>query len=94
MLAGRRYLSPRIPPITNKMSLGAAHIGLSRLTPRQHEILRLIGDGKTTIEIADALGLSARTVGFHRSNIRRALGIDSEAGLTRWAVLFRVGEGA
>jgi DNA-binding NarL/FixJ family response regulator len=94
VLAGRRYLSPRVPPITNRMSLGAAHLGLAQLTPRQHEILRLIGDGKTTAEMAEALGLSARTVGFHRTNIRKALGVDSEAGLTRWAVLFRLGEGA
>lgn len=94
VLAGRRYLSPRVPAITNRMSLGAAHPGLAQLTPRQHEILRMIGDGKTTAEIAETLGLSARTVGFHRTNIRKALGIDSEAGLTRWAVLFRLGEGA
>lgn len=94
VLAGHRYLSPRVPPITNRMSLGAAHLGLAQLTPRQHEILSMIGDGKTTAEIAEALGLSARTVGFHRTNIRKALGIDSEAGLTRWAVLFRLGEGA
>ncbi len=92
--SGKRYLSPRVPPITNRMSLGAAHVGLAQLTPRQHEILRLIGDGKTTAEMADTLGLSQRTVGFHRTNIRKALGIDSEAGLTRWAVLFRLGEGA
>ena len=92
--AGGRYVSPRVPPRTDQMSLDAAHPGLARLTPRQQEIVRLIGDGKTTAEIAQQLGLSQRTIGFHRSNIRKALGIDSELCLARQAVLFRMSEGS
>ena len=90
VLAGRRFLSPRIPPRTQSLGMAAAHPGLSKLTPRQQEIVQLIGDGKTTAEIAAILGLSQRTVGFHRSNIRKTLGIDSELGLARQAVLYRM----
>lgn len=92
VLAGRRYLSARVPPITNRVGLGAIHAGLARLTPRQQEIIRLIGQGKTTAEIARLLGLGPRTVTFHRANIRKVLGIGSEWGLLRYAILMQVSE--
>jgi DNA-binding NarL/FixJ family response regulator len=94
VLGGGRYLSPRIPPHSQHLSIDAAHPALSKLTPRQQEIVQLIGDGKSTAEIAAILGLSQRTVGFHRTNIRKTLGIDSEMGLARQAVLFRMGQSA
>ena len=71
---------------------GALHPAFAQLTPRQQEIMRLIGDGKSTADIAQITGLSQRTVGFHRSNIRKVLGIDSELGLARQAMLFRMAE--
>jgi PAS domain S-box-containing protein len=43
------------------------------LTPREVEIARLIREGRTTKEIAGLLNLSARSVDFHRLNIRRKL---------------------
>lgn len=92
VLAGRRYLSARVPPITNRVGLGAIHAGFARLTPRQQEIIRLIGQGKTTAEIARLLGLGPRTVTFHRANIRKVLGIGSEWGLLRYAILMQVSE--
>ncbi|HEY2806011.1 MAG TPA: response regulator transcription factor, partial [Gemmatimonadales bacterium] len=92
VLAGKRYLSPRVPPRTQKVGLGAMHPAFAQLTPRQQEIMRLIGDGKSTADIAQITGLSQRTVGFHRSNIRKVLGIDSELGLARQALLFRMAE--
>lgn len=92
VLAGRRYVSPRVPKLSHRVSLGARHLGLARLTPRQQEIVRLIGDGKSTAEIADALGLRPSTVAFHRANIRKALGIPTEWGLVRFAILTTIGE--
>ncbi len=89
VLAGRRYLSARVPNITSRVGLGAIHAGLARLTPRQQEIVRLIGQGKTTAEIAKLLGIGPSTVTFHRANSRKALGIDSEWGLVRWAILMQ-----
>ena len=93
VLDGRRFLSPRIPPRTQTLGMAAVHPALAGLTSRQQDIVRLIGDGKTTAEIAEILGLSQRNVSFHRSNIRRRLGIDSEMGLTRLAVIYRMSEG-
>ena len=39
------------------------------------------------------MGLSVHTISFHRRNIRRVLGIESESGLVRAAVLMGVGIG-
>jgi DNA-binding NarL/FixJ family response regulator len=45
------------------------------LTPREHEVLRLLAQGKTDREIADALVVSRRTVNAHVANILSQLGV-------------------
>jgi DNA-binding NarL/FixJ family response regulator len=60
-----------------------------RLTPRLREVLRMIGEGGSTKEIAFKLRLSAKTVEFHRTRLMKHLGIQGVAGLVRYAV--RVG---
>jgi DNA-binding NarL/FixJ family response regulator len=45
------------------------------LTRRQVEILRLLGSGKTTDEIADELGLSRTTVRNYIASLLAALGV-------------------
>ncbi len=94
VMAGGTYMSSRVPPSSNRMALKADHAGLAQLTPRQHEIIGLIADGRTSAEIAQQLGLSERTVAFHRTNIRAKLGVDSEHGLVRYALLMRLEGGA
>jgi DNA-binding NarL/FixJ family response regulator len=91
VLAGERYVSPRVPRISNKVGLGAMHAGLARLTPRQQQIVRLLGEGKTSIEIGRALGLTESTIVFHRKGIRKTLGISNEWELNRFAILVTIG---
>ena len=90
VLAGRCYVSPRVPRISYRLGMGAAHLGFARLTQRQQQIMRLIGDGRSTAEIAALLHVSRSTIGYHRGNIRQALGIESESGLQYYAVLLHV----
>ena len=59
------------------------------LTPRQTEIIKLIADGYSTKEIAEALHISIKTAETHRANIMKRLDIYDIAGLTRYAL--RVG---
>lgn len=89
-LAGRRYLSPRVPKITHRVGMGSAHLAVSRLTPRQQEILGFLADGLSSHEIADRIGLSANSVTFHRSRLRKVLGLASEFELVRYAILMRL----
>jgi DNA-binding NarL/FixJ family response regulator len=57
-----------------------------RLTTREREIVQLLAEGQTNKEVAAALGLSAKTVATHRSNIMRKLGLHSVGELTRYAI--------
>ena len=56
------------------------------LTPRQMQILSLIADGHSTKEIADRLGLSTRTVEFHRYEMEERLRVKGTALLVRSAI--------
>lgn len=51
------------------------------LTLREQQVLLLIGEGKTTKEIAGTLGLSPATVAVYRKNICRYLNLHSTAEL-------------
>jgi DNA-binding NarL/FixJ family response regulator len=61
---------------------------LTRLSARQLEVLGLVAEGLTTREIARDLGLSAKTVETHRSDIMKRLDIHDVVGLVRYAVRF------
>lgn len=93
LTSAKPFISPRIPRRSFRDGAAVEHPALDRLTPRHRQILRLIGDGKSTQNIADDLGVSPRTVEFHRASIRKALGITTEWGLMRFAIMMRVSEG-
>lgn len=79
---GQRYLSPLIAS-----KLGEAGSGTrDKLTPREREVLRLIALGHTSVEIAEKLGLSPRTIETHRARIHRKLGLNTRAQLVRYAL--------
>lgn len=61
------------------------------LTRRELEILGLVAQAKSNMEIADNLYISPQTVGAHRKNIMRKLNISSTAGLVRFAIENQVG---
>jgi DNA-binding NarL/FixJ family response regulator len=92
VMHGKTYLSPRVTPPPHGVHVGPLPSSISQLTPRQLEILRRIGEGHDTGSIAEQLGVSEHTVHFHRRNLRRLLGIESEQGLTRVATMFTVRE--
>ena len=56
------------------------------LTDRQRQILQLIAEGKQNKEIAEILGVSVKTVEFHRSSLMAKLGAHTVAELTRFAI--------
>jgi two-component system response regulator NreC len=59
---------------------------LQRLSSREREIVQLVVEGKTSKEVGEVLGISARTAENHRAHIMHKLGEDSVAGLVRYAI--------
>ena len=56
------------------------------LSKREKEILRLIGEGKTSNEISEVLSIGKTTVDTHRKNILKKLSIQGKTDLVRFAV--------
>jgi DNA-binding NarL/FixJ family response regulator len=56
------------------------------LTPRELEIVKLVAEGHTSDEIAEALVIAKKTVEHHRSNILEKLGMRDRVELTRYAI--------
>jgi DNA-binding NarL/FixJ family response regulator len=92
---GQVYLSPAVSKhvLADYMRAGepsAPSVGegssIDRLTPRQREVLQLIAEGRTVKQIAQTLGISAKTVETHRAQIMERLAIHDLAGLVRYAI--------
>lgn len=66
-------------------ALGERHAG-AQLSRRELEVLRLIGSGRKTSEIADQLGISGKTVETHRSRIKEKLELESSTELMMVAI--------
>jgi len=58
----------------------------NRLTSREREIVQLLAEGKSSKEVAVALGISVKTAETHRANIMRKLEIHSVSELVRYAI--------
>lgn len=86
VLIGKTYLSPRIRGYAATPGGNGSSNGGNRLTSRQREVLRLVASGKTTKEIARDLGISPKTVEFHRGRLMERIGAHDVTGLTRFAV--------
>ncbi|SEH50076.1 DNA-binding response regulator, NarL/FixJ family, contains REC and HTH domains [Mycolicibacterium rutilum] len=56
------------------------------LTPREEEVLKLVAEGYSSREIANTLGISAKTVDRHRTNLLAKLGLQDRVALTRYAI--------
>jgi DNA-binding NarL/FixJ family response regulator len=78
---------------------GGSESEIEQLTPREREVLRHIARGFMYKEVAQRLGISAKTVEAHVSAVLRKLQLSSRHELSRWAVerrlvtLDRPGEG-
>lgn len=89
VMANRRYLSPMLAPEVRDAleTQGMASEGFTdRLTSRQVEVLSLLSSGYPTKVIAQRLGISVKTVEFHKSNIVQKLGLHTTSELTKYAL--------
>ena len=56
------------------------------LTKREHEVLVLVAEGRSTRQIAEQLGIAFKTAVVHRHNIHKKLGVHNAVLLTRLAI--------
>ena len=89
--AGEGFLSPTVAKILLRDAQGDEESGggAGPLSSREREVLQLVGEGKSSPEIAKLLHLSVKTVEGHRARIMSKLDIHDVAGLVRYAI--RVG---
>ena len=57
-----------------------------QLTPRQQEVLRMFANGLSAKTIATAMGISVKTVEFHKAGLVRKLGLKTASDLTKFAL--------
>ncbi len=85
---GETYIDAAVAPLLVKKTRdhrrGATDS--SDLTPREAEVLRLIARGRSNRDIAVALGISVKTVEFHKARSVAKLGLPSRADIVRYAI--------
>lgn len=86
--AGRRYLSQKITEsvVDDYIRKRAVESPLDSLSQREREILQLLVEGRSGIEIAKQLHVSPKTVDTYRSRMMQKLGIGDLPGLVKFAL--------
>lgn len=87
VLSGGLWVSPKIGSNMIQAFLSGTQGGspLRDLTERETQIFNLIGSGLTSVEIANQLVVSKRTVNAHRENIKTKLGLANSSQLMKKA---------
>jgi two-component system response regulator NreC len=88
---GEVYLYPSLAKLLVKDYLAQSmqfknQSTLDGLTPRENEVLTLLADGASNVEIAEQLSISPKTVARHRENIMGKLNLHSRAELVKYAI--------
>jgi DNA-binding NarL/FixJ family response regulator len=91
VLAGRTYLTPSIA--SEPASVFATRFLSSRgaeITGREREVLQLLAEGKSMKQAAGLLGVTPRTIAFHKYSMMRRLNLKTGAELVQHAVAIGV----
>ena len=89
VMTDRRYVSPEVAPDVRE---SIEHPWIrpegynARLTPRQREVLRMLANGLAPKTNATTMGISIKTVEFHKSSLVKKLGLKTASDLTRFAL--------
>jgi two-component system, NarL family, response regulator NreC len=85
--AGRRFLgsplSDRALELYTQNTAASVKDPYETLSPREREVMRFVAQGDSSLEIADKLFISRRTVEIHRANMMRKLGVRSRFDLIK-----------
>jgi DNA-binding NarL/FixJ family response regulator len=86
--AGRRYLGRKIADTVINDYIRQRHTvsPLESLSPRERQILQLVVEGRTSVEAAEALSISPKSVETYRSRMMQKLGICDMPSLVKFAI--------
>lgn len=88
---GRSFFSTRVSELImhgylKQKGPGVPSTRLTRLTPREREVVQLVSEGKTSKQVAAILNVAVKTAETHRSNVMVKLNLHSVADLVLYAV--------
>jgi DNA-binding NarL/FixJ family response regulator len=83
---GSVYLSPSISNTVVGAYLSKNSVSADALSGRERQVLQLVGEGKSTKDIAMQLGISVKTAESHRARLMKKLDIHETASLVRYAI--------
>jgi len=89
--AGHRYLSEKIldrvvADYVSRSATVTIKSHLERLTLREREVLQLVVEGKSSVEISQILDISAKTIDTHRSRLMKKLDIRNIGDLVKFGL--------
>ncbi len=91
--AGGKFFCGQILDAIAKESIDVEELDLAQVTcepvslsARELEVITLIAEGHTNVQIADKLFLSSHTITTHRKNIMQKLGVNNTAAIVMYAV--------
>jgi DNA-binding NarL/FixJ family response regulator len=87
VVAGGRYLTPAIAN-GDIEALCASHAAspVTRLSPRELEVLKLLVTGMSMKAVARQLGIAPRTIAFHKYRAMETLGLHGNSDLVEFAI--------
>jgi DNA-binding NarL/FixJ family response regulator len=83
---GKVYLSPNISGAVVDAYVSKTYVSPDPLSARERQVLQLVGEGKSTKDIAVHLGISVKTAESHRARLMKKLDIHETASLFRYAI--------
>jgi DNA-binding NarL/FixJ family response regulator len=91
-LSGGRYLTHLVAggDAAQLLDGGAPADPVARLSPREREVLLLLAQGLPMKEVGRRLGITARTVAFHKYRLMEAVGAKTNADLVQLAMRYTV----
>jgi len=90
--SGEEYFDPRVSEVIfknfyqKKTNNSTIIPECGKISKREEEILTMIGQGYSNLDIADKLFISVRTVDAHRSHIMKKMGLKNTVELIRFAI--------
>jgi two-component system NarL family response regulator len=86
VLRGEQYFCSEVQPLADALADGSATPKTSELTDRETQVFRHLALGFAPKQIANLLGINAKTVHVHKANIAKKLGVNYQADIVKAAL--------